>query len=129
MSDLNGVWSGSYAYPGSLEPVPFTLELRDNAGLLSGEVNEPAPPYMPPGDVHAMLTGSRSGSRVSFTKNYDSLDHFLDPVRYDGNLDDDECEIAGHWVISPTWSGSFVMTRPKPERASVEAVESVVIDG
>lgn len=128
MSDLSGVWSGSYAYPGSLEPVPFALELRDNGGMLSGEVSEPAPPDMPPGDVHAMLTGSHSGSRVSFTKIYDSLDHFLDPVHYDGTLDEDECEISGQWTISPTWSGSFVMTRPKPERAAAEVEETVEVD-
>ncbi len=128
MSDLSGVWSGSYVYPGSLDPVPFALELRDNGGMLSGEVDEPAPPYMPPGPVHAMLTGSHSGNRVSFTKIYDSLEHFLDPVSYDGVLDEDECEIAGTWTISPQWSGSFVMTRPKPERASVEVEEVVEID-
>lgn len=128
MSDLSGLWSGSYVYPGELSPVPFSIDLREHFGRLSGVVSEPAPPYMAAGDVHAMLTGARSGSLVSFTKVYDSLDHFLDPVRYEGTLDEEECEIAGSWTISPNWSGSFLMTRPKNEQAIEEIQETIQIE-
>ncbi len=128
MSDLSGLWSGSYVYPGELNPVPFNVELRDHDGRLSGEVSEPAPPYMAAGEAHAILTGGRTGSRVSFTKVYDSLEHFLDPVTYVGTLEDEECEIAGIWSISPGFSGGFVMTRPKNEQARKEIRESVEID-
>ncbi len=126
--NLSGLWSGSYVYPGELKPVPFNVELRDHDGRLSGEVSEPAPPYMAVGEAHAMLTGGRSGSNVSFTKVYDSLEHFLDPVTYVGTLDDEECEIAGTWSISPGFSGSFVMTRPNSENACEEIRESVEIE-
>ena len=39
-ADLSGCWTGSYAYPGQMEPVPFTVELRDDGGRLSGLCQE-----------------------------------------------------------------------------------------
>ncbi len=124
-TSLSGAWSGNYIYPGSLDPVPFVVELRDSGGALSGIVTEPAPAYAGGGEVQAVITGARSGSAVRFTKVYDSLEHFRDPVRYEGLVDDEECEISGEWHIAANWSGGFVMTRPKPERARIEAEESV----
>lgn len=121
MTDLSGAWSGSYVYPGSLAPVPFSLEMRDSAGALSGIVTEPAPPYMGGGEVQAVVTGAVSGGAVRFTKVYDALEHFLHPVDYQGTLDADEVEVSGTWRIDGDWSGGFVMTRPKPERAAAEA--------
>lgn len=126
--DLTGAWSGNYIYPGSLAPVPFNVELRDSGGGLSGIVTEPAPAYMGGGEVQAVITGSRSGGIVRFTKVYDSIDHFLNPVRYQGVLDEDETEISGEWEISGDWSGGFVMTRPKPERASETIEEEAEIE-
>ena len=121
MTDLTGVWDGTYAYPSAIEPVPFRAELRDHGGRLSGEVSEPAPLYLPPGELVAIITGARSASHVRFTKVYDLLEHFRDPVLYEGTLDEEECEIAGSWTISPGWSGSFLMTRPRPKKAEAEA--------
>jgi hypothetical protein len=119
VTDLSGHWDGNYAYPSALQPIPFHIELRDSGGGLTGEVIEPAPDY---------LTGSREGSAVRFTKIYDSLENFLDPVFYEGVVDDEECEISGTWRISPGWSGTFVMTRPKTEEAEEEAEEEVELD-
>ena len=120
MTDLSGAWDGTYAYPSALEPVPFRAELRDHDGRLSGEIVEPAPLYLPPGDLTALVTGARSASHVRFTKVYDLLEHFRDPVLYEGIVDEEECEIAGSWTISPGWSGTFVMTRPKKAEAEQE---------
>lgn len=134
MTDLTGVWDGTYAYPSALQPVPFRAELRDHDGRLSGEVSEPAPAYLPPGELVAIVTGARSARHVRFTKIYDTLEHFRDPVVYDGTLDEDECEIAGRWTIGPGWSGTFVMTRPKlaeaetEEEAEQEVEEPVELD-
>lgn len=130
MTDLSGVWEGTYAYPATLAPVPFRAELRDHGGRLSGEVSEPAPPYLPPGELIAIVTGARSGGHVRFTKVYDLLEHFRDPVLYEGTLDEEECEIAGSWTIGPGWSGSFLMTRPKKAEADAEeeAEETVELD-
>lgn len=129
MSDLSGLWDGTYAYPSALRPIPFHLELRDIGGGLTGEVIEPAPDYLPLGDMSAVITGSREGGTVRFTKIYDSLEHFLDPVRYEGTVDEEECEISGTWTIGPGWSGTFVMTRPKTDTAEVEVEEEVEVDG
>ena len=128
MTDLSGHWDGTYAYPSALQPIPFHIELRDSGGGLTGEVIEPAPDYLSPGEMAAMVTGSREGSMVRFTKVYDSLEHFLDPVLYQGMLDEEECEISGTWTISPGWSGTFVMTRAKTEEADEEAQEEVEVD-
>jgi len=125
VTDLSGNWDGTYAYPSALQPIPFLLELRDHDGRLTGEVREPAPDYLPPGDMAAVVTGNRDGSHVRFTKIYDSLEHFLDPVVYEGTLDEEECEVAGTWTISSTWSGTFVMTRRKSEEAEEEVEEEV----
>ena len=128
MTDLSGHWDGNYAYPSALQPIPFHIELRDSGGGLTGEVVEPAPDYLPPGDMAAVITGSREGSAVRFTKIYDSLENFRDPVFYEGVVDDEECEISGTWTISPGWSGTFVMTRPKTEEAEEEVEEEVEVD-
>ena len=128
MTDLSGRWDGSYAYPATLKPVPFSAELRDHQGRLSGEIFEPAPDYLPPGELAALVTGERSGSGVRFTKVYDLLDHFRDPVSYHGTLDEEECEIAGKWSISPGWSGTFVMTRQKEAEAEVEEEAEEVVE-
>jgi hypothetical protein len=128
VSDLSGAWSGNYIYPGSLDPVPFNVDVRDSGGGLTGIVTEPAPPYMGGGAVEAVITGSRNGRVVRFTKVYDSLEHFLDPVHYEGTLDEEEVEISGEWRISSTWAGGFVMTRPKPQQDSVEIEEAVEIE-
>ena len=128
MTDLTGVWDGTYAYPSALSPVPFRAELRDHGGRLSGEVTEPAPHYLPPGELISIITGTRSESQVRFTKIYDLLEHFRDPVAYDGTLDEDECEIAGTWTLSPGWSGTFVMTRPKEAEADAEQEAEEVVE-
>ena len=85
---------------------------------------------MAAGDLAAMITGARSASHVRFTKIYDTLEHFRDPVVYDGTLDEEHCEIAGTWSIGPGWSGTFVMTRPKSvaEEVEEEAGETVDLD-
>jgi hypothetical protein len=128
VSDLSGHWDGTYAYPSALQPISFHAELRDSGRGLTGEVVEPSPDYLPPGEMVAVITGNREGSSVHFTKIYDSLEHFLDPVFYDGVLDDEECEISGTWTITPGWSGTFVMTRPKTDEAEEEAQEEVEVD-
>lgn len=128
MTDLSGAWDGTYAYPSALQPVPFRAEIRENAGRLAGEVTEPAPTYMAQGEIAAIITGARSGNAVRFTKVYDLLDHFRDPVLYEGTLDEDACEIAGSWTIGPGWSGTFVMTRPQEREEEVEAEAEAVTE-
>lgn len=121
--DLTGDWTGSYVYPGELDPVPFNATIRDNQGRLSGIIIEPAGAWSAAGEAHAVLTGERQGSTVSFTKIYDAIDAYPDPVIYEGMVDADACEIAGEWHIPGDWSGSFIMTRPGRKRKEVAAEE------
>lgn len=121
--DLSGEWIGTYSYPGEIEPVQFRATLIEGSGLLSGETSEPGQtPTM--GEVaHALIQGVRSGSRVSFTKVYDSVED--DPVLYDGTVDAEGTEIEGNWTIIGQWSGSFLMKRAKGVEQEAEAEESV----
>lgn len=121
--DLSGDWIGNYSYPGELEPVPFLAILVESNGHVTGETTEPGQtPEM--GQVaHALLHGSRSGSRVSFTKVYDTVED--DPVLYQGKLDDTRTEIHGRWTIVGEWSGSFLMRRAATVEEEVQAEEEV----
>ncbi|MEA1072431.1 hypothetical protein [Sphingomonas sp. LY160] len=119
-ADLSGCWTGSYAYPGQMEPVPFTVELRDDGGRLSGLCQEDGIGFGRTGTMTATLSGTRSGTGVSFTKIYDAHDELIEPVTYDGLVQDDGHEIGGEWHIVGQWSGPFVMTRPRTATADEE---------
>jgi hypothetical protein len=126
MTDLSGAWSGSFTYPDCLYPVPFTAEIRDLGGPISGVTSEPHE-WSASDEAHGTISGARSGSHVQFTKIYVHQEDYPDPVHYYGTLDQDQCELAGEWDIPGIWSGSFIMTRPKPktESASAEQVAAV----
>ena len=113
MTDLSGTWTGSYAYPGSLDPVPFTADLRDDGGRISGLVHECDWALGSSAEQSATLAGLHDGASVTFTKIYDSHDQLVEPIEYRGDLDADACEISGTWTIVGEWSGPFVMVRPK----------------
>ncbi len=119
MTDLSGQWTGSYAYPGSIDPVPFTAELRDDGGRLSGLIHECGSGLGSLAAQTATLAGLHNGASVTFTKIYDSHDELLQPIEYRGDLDADGCEISGTWTIVGDWSGPFVMARPKTGRIEV----------
>jgi hypothetical protein len=120
MTDLSGTWSGSFSYPDGLEPIFFTAEIRDLGGPISGVTCEPHE-WVPGEEAHGTISGDRSGSHVQFTKIYIQHEDYADPVHYFGTLDEEMCELAGEWDIPGAWSGSFVMTRPKPRKAAASA--------
>jgi hypothetical protein len=127
MTDLSGTWTGNYAYPGSLSPVPFVAELRDSSGQLSGLTSESGEVFQRVDTAHAISSGTCVGTRVRFTKIYESHEWELDAVNYDGVLDDDGSEITGSWTIAGQGSGPFVMTRPKPAHAALEIERSEAV--
>jgi hypothetical protein len=126
MTDLTGNWIGSYTYPDCLSPVPFTAEIRDLGGPISGVTSEPHE-WTTGEEAHGTISGERSGSNVQFMKVYIQQEDYMDPVHYYGTLDEDECELAGEWDIPGEWSGSFVMTRPKPRRAAATAEQQAEV--
>ena len=126
MTNLSGTWAGSFTYPDCLEPVPFTAEIRDFGGPISGVTSEPDE-WVPGEEAHGTISGSRSGSHVQFVKIYIHQEDYADAVHYYGTLDEDECELAGEWDILGEWSGSFVMSRPKPRKAAVSAEREATV--
>ena len=126
MTDLTGSWNGSFTYPDCLHPVPFTIEIRDIGGLISGVTSEPHE-WAPSDEAHGTISGRRSGSHVQFTKIYIHQEDYPDPVHYYGTLDEDQSEVAGEWDIPGVWSGSFIMTRPKPQKAQASESQEATI--
>ena len=69
--DLTGVWDGTYIQP-SVGMVTFLVTLIETGGALTGNVTEPCMlPNCPLRTHNASVAGHRSGSAVSFVKNYE----------------------------------------------------------
>ena len=125
---LTGVWDGEYSYARLLSPARFTAVLLETGSGFSGTVHEQPPDGPSAGKVrHAMVDGARTGKVVAFTKVYEPSEPPRRPVRYEGTLSPDGCEIAGVWTITATWSGKFLMTRPRRERSSARAERRVEV--
>ena len=119
--DLSGTWKGVFSYPHSLPPNPFDAELRDHAGMLTGETCEVGGSGRSKGQpLHAMIEGHRHGFAISLVKRYDALRRANTPVYYSGTVNADGTEISGVWDIPGSWSGTFLMIRAKPKTAAVE---------
>jgi len=117
--DLTGRWTGVYFYPidpdwnanDDMPATPFTAELTDAGGRVTGHTKEPdllARHGGPP--VEAVLDGSHDGARLTFTKFPDGRDRDH-VIQYDGDISSDGDSVAGHWTIPGSWSGTFQMQR------------------
>lgn len=127
MIDLSGRWSGSYCYPGSLEPVPFVADLRDEGGFVSGLIDEDGAGFGRNDRMHSTLAGRHDGTLLTFTKIYDAHDEVIAPVQYEGLIGDEGHEVGGNWAIAGDWSGPFVMTRPREHGAKQRAEAGATI--
>ncbi len=111
---LSGAWSGEYRYPSryAMAPVSFVAELVEHGdGALTGHMDEPNTF----GDsstarLFASLSGSRTGSAVTFLKCYTGAGGVDHTVAYEGTANAQFTEITGRWAVN-WFSGSFVMTR------------------
>jgi hypothetical protein len=125
---LTGVWDGEYSYARQLSPVRFTAVLLETGSRFSGTVHEQPPDGPHAGQIQdAMVDGARTGSMVAFTKVYEPSNPPRSPVRYEGTLSPDGCEISGVWTIKANWSGKFLMTRPGRQRSSARARRRVAV--
>ena len=110
--DLTGLWRGLYSYPVKRAPVPFTANLNDSGGWITGATEEVATNRAALGrTLTATLQGRRSGSSVRFLKLYDSPMRVYDSVAYDGSVNPEGTEIEGRWTVPGNWSGTFLMIR------------------
>ena len=113
--DMNGLWSGWYAYSGLSEPVPFTAWVDDTRGTLTGTILEPNT-FSPfdLDDLQADMNGARIRSLVMFTKIYRPNQGAHDcPIQYSGTIDLEAEMIRGNWsiVAHHTVEGRFEMRR------------------
>lgn len=121
--NLSGLWMGSFSYPGALGPTtPFLASLSDDGGSLSGTIVEPNTMGRSSDQLGAMLSGSRAGSSVDFTKIYDGESDAAHAVDYVGRLSPDGNSISGVWSLQEI-DGTFEMHREAvwEERAGEEA--------
>jgi len=121
--NLSGLWMGRYAYPlGAGPTTPFLARLEDEGGALSGTIIEPNTIGGSSDSLEAVLSGSRVGSAVDFTKVYDGASDAAHAVDYVGRLSDDGNTITGVWSLEQL-DGTFEMYREAvwEEKAGQEA--------
>lgn len=112
-SDLTGLWSGEYRYPGDFRPTPFSAHITDSAGGLAGTTLEPAT-FGAPGltELSADISGVRTNLSVRFTKIYHPAPGVhREPIYYTGVADEKLTSIEGDWRFSTGFFGSFVLVR------------------
>lgn len=97
--DMNGLWSGWYAYSGVSEPVPFTAWFDETAGLLTGSILEPNTfSQVELDDLSADIAGTRSGADIHFVKTYgEGQGVHSHPIAYHGLADGDFQRVRGEW--------------------------------
>jgi hypothetical protein len=109
--NLSGLWLGSYSYPSGLGPTtPFLARIEDYDGSLSGTIMEPNTMGGSSDELQAVISGSRSGSSVDFTKMYDGESDAAHAVDYVGRLSTDGNTVSGVWSLE-NLDGSFEMYR------------------
>ena len=126
---LTGVWDGEYSYPGGRRPTRFTAVLVEGDASFSGTVHEQPTDGPSAGQVlYANVDGRRTGAQVAFVKVYEKPGLWRrNPIRYEGTLSADGCEIAGRWTILSRLSGKFLMTRPRRQARQARAKRKVAV--
>jgi hypothetical protein len=108
-ANISGLWMGhySYAFGGG---VAFLASIEDADGALSGTIIEPNTMGRSSDSLEAILSGSRHGSAVDFTKAYDGASDAAHAVDYVGRLSGDGNSITGVWSLADA-DGAFEMHR------------------
>jgi hypothetical protein len=105
---------------------PFLAKLVDDEGALSGSTIEPNTIGGGSDELQALVSGSRSGSAVDFTKMYDGTSDAAHAVDYVGRLSNDGNTINGVWSLEKT-DGTFEMHREAVWEEAEEAEASVSV--
>jgi hypothetical protein len=104
--DVSGCWFGHYMGEG--EANRFIALIEEADGRVSGNISEPDD--LGVSDLRrATVSGARTGSEVTFTKQYDG-DVLAHAVEYAGVLDDSGVVVRGSWSFEG-YSGTFLMER------------------
>lgn len=111
---LTGAWRGVYRYAGGYFPeTPFTVELVEIDGILTGATEEPNMIWLT-ADVFvtATIAGERQERTVRFTKHMDGAGGMFHAIEYAGTLSREGTRIEGTWEIEPDLgAGTFFMER------------------
>jgi hypothetical protein len=109
--NLSGLWLGSFSYPANVGPTtPFLASLEDDNGRLGGSIVEPNMMGTSSDQLQAVLSGSRQGRAIDFTKAYDGASDAAHAVDYVGQLSGDGNVITGVWSLADM-DGPFEMYR------------------
>lgn len=123
--DVTGVWYGRYFSASfGADDNSFIAHLDEAIGEVSGTITEPDNTGAE--EIRrAFVSGTRIGTQLRFTKQYDPAGALAHSVAYAGTISDDGTEVTGEWRFSG-YHGSFVMNR---ESFSVEELdEEAAID-
>ena len=128
-SNVSGLWMGSFAYPSGLGPTtPFLASLTEEQVSLRGTTIEPNTIGRSSGELSAMLSGTRSGFSIDFTKVYDGESDAAHAVDYVGRLSSDGNSITGVWSLADV-DGTFEMHREAVwEEQAVQEAEEVTVE-
>jgi hypothetical protein len=107
--NISGLWMGRYFYAFGAA-VPFLARIEDSSGALSGTIIEPNTMGRSTDSLEAILSGSRQGSAVDFTKAYDGASDAAHAVDYVGQVSGDGNSISGVWSLADA-DGAFEMHR------------------
>lgn len=124
--DVSGVWYGRYRSASDAQNNSFIALLSEQGGAITGSISEPEDDRRggSGGVRHAEVQGQRTGSRLSFTKQYDGSGGFTHAVFYSGQIDSEGTVIDGAWQVD--WvHGSFAMQREKFDEAELEDEEEI----
>lgn len=131
--DVSGVWYGRYfAASAGVDENSFIARLEESGGEVSGAITEPDTTGVDQ-VRRAFVDGERSGTALSFVKQYDPAGALAHSVSYAGTLNDDGTEVTGTWRFSG-YHGSFVMNREKftldelEEESAIEEPITIVMD-
>lgn len=109
--NLSGQWTGDFAYPANQGPTtPFVATIEDRSSHLSGTISEHD--LFSGAIIEAVLTGTRDGSSVDFTKTYgaSASSEYDQPIDYVGSISSDGLVVTGVWSLLD-WDGTFEMRR------------------
>ena len=113
--NMNGLWSGWYAYARFSQPVTFTAWIDDTSGLLTGTILEPNTfSSQQVDDLQSEVAGTRDGHHIFFSKTYLSGQGAHDrPIAYNGLADSGFELVRGEWSFAgPHWGhGAFELKR------------------
>jgi hypothetical protein len=126
---LSGSWTGRFDYDNVAHgtPVSFDAVLNQSGSTLRGEIVEPNT-FRPEATdtLLAAITGTRSGSSVSFTKIYTDFED-TDHPHYEGQVNATATRITGRWHFpsKAEIKGTFLLARTAEAAARKKAKTAV----